>query len=86
MRGGPGTAYDADTSWRDEAACVGADWRIFFPEKGTSQAEARSYCLVCPVRQRCLDFALANNEDTGIWGGKSTRQRRTMRRHRRAEL
>jgi hypothetical protein len=72
-------------SWREQAACRGMDpaeaIRIFFPARGESNAEARSYCDRCPVRQECLADALAYSlqNDLGVRGGKSERQRRRIR-------
>jgi len=34
----------------------------------------------CEVRSECLDYALANDERFGIWGGLSERERRKLRR------
>jgi WhiB family redox-sensing transcriptional regulator len=34
------------------------------------------------VRGECLEFALANGEKFGIWGGMSERERRRIRRQR----
>jgi hypothetical protein len=34
----------------------------------------------CPVREECLEYALRNKEEHGIWGGASERQRRKMRK------
>jgi WhiB family redox-sensing transcriptional regulator len=41
---------------------------------------AKSVCTDCEVRQPCLDFALATNQDSGIWGGTSEEERRKLRR------
>lgn len=35
---------------------------------------------VCPVRDRCLIFALKNNITEGVWGGMGEADRATMRR------
>ncbi|MBU3751599.1 MAG: WhiB family transcriptional regulator, partial [Mycobacterium sp.] len=37
-------------------------------------------CLGCEVRDACLDYALANDERFGIWGGLSERERRRLKR------
>jgi WhiB family redox-sensing transcriptional regulator len=72
-------------SWRERAACRGMDpaeaIRIFFPSRGERQAEAMDYCDRCPVRQECLDDALATPGfyDFGVWGGTSEQQRRRLR-------
>jgi WhiB family redox-sensing transcriptional regulator len=34
------------------------------------------------VREDCLEYALANGEKFGIWGGLSERERRRLRRQR----
>jgi WhiB family redox-sensing transcriptional regulator len=34
------------------------------------------------VREQCLEYALANGEKFGIWGGLSERERRRIRRQR----
>jgi WhiB family transcriptional regulator, redox-sensing transcriptional regulator len=34
------------------------------------------------VRDDCLEYALANSEKFGIWGGMSERERRRIRRAR----
>lgn len=35
---------------------------------------------VCPLRQQCLDFALLNNEQYGVWGGMTEEDRMALRR------
>jgi WhiB family redox-sensing transcriptional regulator len=35
------------------------------------------------VREACLEFALANREREGIWGGTTERERRRIHRQRR---
>lgn len=69
--------------WRRRAACrhVPDDQRwIFWPGRGdTAAAEAaKAVCATCPVRADCLAFAL-DNDEAGIWGGTTGRERRTMR-------
>ena len=55
---------------------------LFFPERGASTREAKEVCRACVVRQECLEYALANGEKFGIWGGMSERERRRVRRQR----
>lgn len=69
-----------DQEWMLEAKCLDADPEAFFPEKGGSTREAKRICAVCPVRDECLDYALANDERFGIWGGLSERERRRTKR------
>lgn len=39
---------------------------------------AKSICRSCPVRERCLDYALDNREPYGIWGALTERERRKL--------
>ncbi len=71
-----------DRAWQDQANCLGVDPDLFFPERGASTREAKEVCRGCEVRQQCLDYALANGEKFGIWGGLSERERRRLRRQR----
>lgn len=41
---------------------------------------AKEVCGECPVKVDCLDYALETNQDSGIWGGTSEEERRTLRR------
>jgi WhiB family redox-sensing transcriptional regulator len=71
-----------ETSWQDYSNCLGVDPDLFFPERGASTREAKEVCRGCVVREECLEFALANGEKFGIWGGMSERERRRIRRAR----
>jgi WhiB family redox-sensing transcriptional regulator len=66
--------------WAGEAKCLQAEPETFFPEKGGSTREAKRICADCEVRQECLEYALANDERFGIWGGLSERERRKLKR------
>jgi len=71
---------DEALAWQAEALCAQTDPEAFFPEKGGSTREAKRICEGCEVRSECLDYALANDERFGIWGGLSERERRKLRR------
>ena len=75
-------ATDADSAlaWQADALCAQTDPEAFFPEKGGSTREAKRICQGCEVRDACLDYALANDERFGIWGGLSERERRRIKR------
>lgn len=73
--------------WRKDAACIGEDPELFFPVGSTGPAieqveRAKAVCRTCPVLDRCLEWALASNQDSGVWGGMSEDERRTLRRSR----
>ncbi|PZA19167.1 WhiB family transcriptional regulator [Modestobacter versicolor] len=69
-----------DQGWQERALCAETDPEAFFPEKGGSTREAKKICTGCEVRSECLEYALANDERFGIWGGLSERERRRLRR------
>jgi WhiB family redox-sensing transcriptional regulator len=66
-------------AWMKRGACRGEDPALFFPSLGSNTAKARAICAICPVREQCLAYALADPESAGVWGGISERERRKMR-------
>lgn len=70
----------AEPDWQEKALCAQTDPEAFFPEKGGSTREAKRICGGCDVRAECLEYALAQDERFGIWGGLSERERRRLRR------
>lgn len=58
---------------------------MWFPDKGESTKAAKKICKKCPVTETCKEFAVNNIEVYGIWGGTSDRERKRIRRERRAE-
>ena len=70
--------------WVAEAECRGVDPDLFFPENGAPTNEAKAVCGRCPVQHECLQYALEAGEKFGVWGGRSEKERRRMRRQRRA--
>ena len=78
--------------WRDDANCLSIEGlptsrernALFFPERSQVEAaRAKEVCKTCPVKQQCLDEAIANREKHGIWGGLDTSERgREVRRRR----
>jgi hypothetical protein len=76
-------------AWQAHAACVGADARLFFPDRETKEttAEAKAFCARCSVRASCLLDALAGIphpydsvrlETPGVAGGMTTVERRAL--------
>lgn len=81
ITGGFDAMFEVDEDqWQDRALCAQTDPEAFFPEKGGSTREAKRICLGCEVRDECLEYALANDERFGIWGGLSERERRRLKR------
>jgi WhiB family redox-sensing transcriptional regulator len=76
---------NADYTWRRDAICRDTDPDLFFPVGTTGYAlvqidRAKQVCGECPVHVDCLEYALETNQDSGIWGGTSEEERRTIRR------
>lgn len=73
-----------DTAWQEEGLCAQADPDAWFPQKGGSVLAAKRICQRCPVQAECLEYALTHDERFGVWGGLSERERRALKRKRRA--
>lgn len=81
-----------DTAFMKDAACRGMNPEFFMPGVGESGKEAKEICNgtpatrykpgkpECPVRQQCLDYSLQLPGPVhGIFGGRTERERRTLR-------
>jgi len=42
---------------------------------GTNWSQARAICASCPITAECLAHAIAQNENEGMWGGKTPTER-----------
>lgn len=72
-----------DADWMSDGKCRDMDPAIFFPNDGVGVQVAQRICAECTVRALCLEYALANRIDHGVWGGASERERRRLLRQRR---
>ena len=78
--------HDWDVSaWRTRSACLDSDPDVFFPIGSSGPAveqieTARRICGACTVNEECLEFALATNQEAGIWGGATEEERRKLRK------
>ena len=66
--------------WTSRARCRGSDADAFFVRSLPEAREALKYCKRCPVQQDCLDYAVEEGIDLGVWGGLTERQRRAYAR------
>ena len=74
----------SNPTWFQHAACAGEMGELFYPPVRTErrsvrnqrEARAKEVCATCPVRQDCLEMAVANDERYGIWGGMTDLERR----------
>ncbi|WP_405392783.1 WhiB family transcriptional regulator [Streptomyces sp. NBC_01102] len=77
-------------NWRMHAACRDEDPDLFFPIGSTGPAlvqteDAKEVCATCPVREQCLEWALENGQESGVWGGLGESERRTLKRRTRRQ-
>lgn len=69
-----------------ERACVGEPFETFITpgdaddEPPYPSPRARGLCSVCPVRVDCLQYALEEDIEFGVWGGLSSFQRSQIQR------
>ena len=76
--------WDAD-DWRARSLCRDSNPELFFPVGATGIAldqieAAKEICEVCTVHHECLEFALATNQEAGVWGGTTEDERRKLRK------
>jgi WhiB family redox-sensing transcriptional regulator len=72
-----------DTEWMGRGKCKEVAPDVFFPSDGMGVLVAQRICAECPVSSACLEYALDNHIDHGVWGGASERERRRILRRRR---
>jgi WhiB family transcriptional regulator, redox-sensing transcriptional regulator len=73
------------------AGCRGVDQDIFFGKEYHGEQRhrpsltsieirrAKAICAVCPVLWDCFSYAMANEEEYGVWGGTTRRERQRLR-------
>ena len=66
--------------WHQRAACRGVGPSDYVRGPWGNYEAIRALCADCPVRQDCLDAALADDSLVGLWGGTTEVERREMRR------
>lgn len=54
----------------------------FFPQNRVGVNAAIKVCKTCTIRERCLDYAIENGLEHGVWGGTSERGRKEIARQR----
>jgi WhiB family redox-sensing transcriptional regulator len=66
--------------WRSDAACKGEPVAVWFATAGHGVRVAKRICGTCPVRLDCLEWAVTEQINHGILGGRTPRERRILRR------
>lgn len=75
-----------DTEWMSKGNCRFEPPERFFPSDGVGVEIAKQICATCPVQTPCLEYALEQRIDHGVWGGTSERQRRRILKARRRSV
>ena len=75
-----------DNDWMAVGRCRYEPPATFFPSDGVGVEVAKRICAECPSQAPCLEYALTNRIDHGVWGGTSERQRRRILKKRRLTL
>ena len=77
--------------WRHIAKCRGMDTELWYPPRDKSKYKpiaevSKAVCYgkdglpECPVRKECLLYSEEIDEQHGIWGGMSHRERNALKR------
>jgi hypothetical protein len=66
------------------APCENAPDMFFIDEQDPLGREkmriSRALCADCPIKMKCLQYALEANEAHGIWGGLTRNERNVLKR------
>lgn len=76
----------AEVDWMDRANCT-LNPDLFFADDNAvpySREErqrikaAKALCAACPVATQCLDTAIREQRDHGVWGGLTAKERKGL--------
>lgn len=62
------------------ARCTETDPEMFFSTSPRKWTSAKELCAGCPVRDKCLQWAVEHQVVDGIWGGLTARDRKPLLR------
>jgi WhiB family redox-sensing transcriptional regulator len=72
-----------DMSWEVEAYCrqLSIPTSIFYCDEDDDKGitAAKFFCKRCEVQDECLNWAIKNDKEEGIWGGLTQTERRSLR-------
>ena len=69
--------------WMRSALCRKVDPDVFHPQGPNTSQRAKDVCAECPVIRECLDHAIAQREEWGVWGGMTFVERKEEIKRRR---
>ena len=68
-------------AWMERAACLDTG-DLMFPASAAEEHQVKRNCRSCPVLQPCLELALEQREQHGVWGGMTAHERRMLKKQR----
>lgn len=78
MRGSrPRTKVLTSQNWAELSICEPDD-TTWFPDQ-RQEEQAKAICRSCPVMNECGEYAIANDERYGVWGGLTEDDRAEIR-------
>lgn len=76
-----------EEDWKLRGLCrTDGDPDLWFPYREGDSKYAAAVCRDCPVKQECLDYAIAAGENYGVWGAKTPTQRKHLAEQRAKRL
>ena len=65
--------------WQDSAACKDADSNLFLSGVTSRVQKAKAICATCSVIDKCLAFAIANEDfEPHVYGGLTGEERKKL--------
>ena len=77
---------DGQPNWYAKAECRNYNPELWHSDEAEDISQAKKHCQACPVREECLALAYQNDEQFGIWGGLTVKERRRQIRRQRREF
>jgi WhiB family redox-sensing transcriptional regulator len=77
-----GKLHKKEQTWEDIGRCITNPEINMFPDRPVEVEIAKRFCVPCPARDDCLEFALTTRQNFGVWGGMSEDERRLELRRR----
>jgi WhiB family redox-sensing transcriptional regulator len=62
----------------NDIACKDVDTNLFFSELKSKVEKAKAICNSCVVKSECLEFALKDGIEFGIFGGVTADERKAL--------
>lgn len=72
---------DSYVTWRSKASCLGVlskEADFYDVREHYLKGLAKRYCNQCDAKQQCLYAALVTQEEYGLWGGLTPKQRKAI--------